>query len=307
MSDMFLDRPEVLRRTALASLIANVVIVVTGGAVRLTGSGLGCSTWPRCTDESYVPTGAVGVHGAIEFSNRMITIVLAALALATLVSAVRQRPRSRRAVALAALVLAGIPAQAVVGGLSVLTDLNPWVVGLHFLASMAVIAAAYACWRATRTFHAAGDAPDWVRRLADALLAAAAVVIVVGVVVTGSGPNAGDESAKRTGLDLESIAQLHTDFVFLLLGLTIAGWFALRAYPTVRVAVGWLLAAELVQGVIGFVQYFTHVPRPLVGAHMLGSCLVWIAALAVWAATRARAAGEPTAVTAPTAAATAVR
>ena len=117
-------------RTAFASVIANVGIVVTGGAVRLTGSGLGCPTWPRCTEQSYAATPAMGVNGAIEFGNRLLTFAVGLIALAVLLSALRQRPRRRRLVMLAALVLVGIPAQAVVGGISVLTDLNPWVVGV---------------------------------------------------------------------------------------------------------------------------------------------------------------------------------
>jgi cytochrome c oxidase assembly protein subunit 15 len=129
--------------------VANVGIVITGGAVRLTGSGLGCPTWPTCTDASYVPTGAMGVHGAIEFGNRTLTFVLAAVAIAAFVLALREHPRRSRVVRLSVLSGLGIPAQALVGGLTVLTHLNPWVVGLHFLASMAVIAATYAFWRST--------------------------------------------------------------------------------------------------------------------------------------------------------------
>ena len=122
-----------LRPLALASLIANAALVVTGAAVRLTGSGLGCPTWPRCTDESYTTTAAMGVHGAIEFGNRLLTFVLVAIALACFVAALLERPRRRSLVLLALAVGLGIPGQGVVGGITVLTDLNPWVVGLHFL------------------------------------------------------------------------------------------------------------------------------------------------------------------------------
>lgn len=136
-----------LRRLALASIIANVGIVVTGGAVRLTASGLGCPTWPRCTDDSYVTTPEMGVYGVIEFGNRMLTFAVGLIALATVLAVLLHRPRRPGLLALAVAVFLGIPAQAVVGGITVLTNLNPWVVGLHFLASMAVIAAAYALWR----------------------------------------------------------------------------------------------------------------------------------------------------------------
>ncbi len=125
----WLGSPIVLRRISLASLVANIGIVVTGGAVRLTASGLGCPTWPRCTDDSYVNTPEMGINGTIEFGNRLLTFVVGFLALAALISALLQSPRRRSLIRLAALVFLGIPAQAVIGGITVLTDLNPWVVG----------------------------------------------------------------------------------------------------------------------------------------------------------------------------------
>src|SRR5262249_37302525 len=144
-----LRSPDLVRRLALASVIANVGIVITGGAVRLTRSGLGCPTWPRCTEDSYVATSALDVNQVIEFGNRMLSFALGLIAVAAFASAVMQRPRRRRVVWLSVLAALGIPAQAVLGGITVLTDLNPWVVGCHFLASMAVIAATYAFWRST--------------------------------------------------------------------------------------------------------------------------------------------------------------
>jgi cytochrome c oxidase assembly protein subunit 15 len=271
-----------LRRLALASLVANVGIVVTGGAVRLTGSGLGCPTWPKCTDKSYTTTTAMGIHGTIEFGNRMLTFLVAALAVACLVAALRQRPRHRPLVTWAALVLAGIPLQGVVGGITVLTDLNPWVVGCHFLASMAVLVAAYQLWVRASDRPGAAGLPGALTTLARVIVAVTAAVLAVGTVVTGSGPHAGDANARRTGLDPQEIAQLHADLVFLLVGLSVALWFALRAVDAprpARRAAGWLLAAELAQGAVGLVQYFTHLPAFLVGLHMLGASLVWLAAL----------------------------
>lgn len=281
-----------LRRAAFASIVANVLIVITGGAVRLTGSGLGCPTWPRCTEESYVATPEMGVYGAIEFGNRLITFVVGMVAAIGVISALLQRPRRRRVVILSVLVFLGIPAQAVIGGFTVLTDLNPWVVGCHFLASMAVIAGAYAFWRATEE----GDGPSLpsvpapLRALAFALTAVGAAVLVVGTVVTGSGPHAGDGDARRTGLDPEMISQVHVDLVFLFLGLALATWFALRAVGAhgAAVRVAWLGGVILAQGMIGFVQYFTGLPEILVGAHMAGACAVWLATLAVLFATRTR-------------------
>ncbi len=283
-----LDSPVLLRRVALASVIANVGIVITGGAVRLTGSGLGCPTWPRCTDESYVASPEMGVHGAIEFGNRLLTFALVIIAVAGFVLALRQRPRRRRVVRLSVLAALFIPAQAVVGGVTVLTDLNPWVVGLHFLASMAVLVATYAFWRSTAESDAAPAVavagPLWT--LVRLLAVVSAAVVVVGVMVTGSGPHAGDEDAKRNGLDPQNIAQEHADLVFLLLGLAVATWLALLAVrsPAAK-QTGVLLVVILAQGLVGFVQYFTHLPALLVGAHMAGACVVWLSTLSVlWAA-----------------------
>ena len=295
-----------LRRLALANIIANVAIVVTGGAVRLTGSGLGCPTWPRCTDESYVPSGAMGIHGVIEFTNRMLGWVVGAVALAALVAAFvhyrRDRTPWNRSLALLALgVFLIIPAQGVIGGITVLTDLNPWVVGLHFIASMGVLVVAWAFWR--RTVEGEGVlrrvVPGPIVGLAWLLTAASAVVVVLGVIVTGSGPHAGDADAHRTGLDPEIVSQLHADAVFLLIGLSVALWFALRAVGAPRAstrAAAVLVAVELAQGAVGFVQYFTGLPEVLVGLHMLGACLVWLATLGALWATRQRVrdgVGEP--------------
>ncbi|WP_328418744.1 COX15/CtaA family protein [Micromonospora sp. NBC_00389] len=281
-----------LRSLALTSIIANVGIVVTGGAVRLTASGLGCPTWPRCTDASYVATSEMGLHGVIEFGNRMLTFAVGLIALATLLAVLAHRPRRPGLLPLAVAVFLGIPAQAVVGGITVLTNLNPWVVGLHFLASMAVIAAAYALWRqvAEPDGPKVAVVPAPLRALARVTTGVSVAVLVIGTWVTGSGPHAGDQGAARNGLDPESISQVHADSVFLLLGLSVALIFAFRAVGARRAtrAAVVLLAVELGQGLIGFVQYFTHVPAVLVGAHMLGSCLVLLATLSVQWSTRER-------------------
>jgi heme a synthase len=282
----------VLRRLALASVVANVAIVITGGAVRLTESGLGCPTWPRCTSQSYVTSPEMGIHGAIEFGNRMLTFAVALIAFAGVMAALRHRPRRRPVVLLAAGVFLGIPAQAVIGGFTVLTDLNPWVVGLHFLASMAVLAAAYAFWR--RVGEPAGPAvpsvPAALRGLGWLLTVVCAAVLVVGTWVTGSGPHAGDHGAARNGLDPQAISQVHADLVFLLLGLSVAAWFAFTAAgaaPAARATLV-LVAVELGQGVVGFVQYVLGLPALAVALHMLGACLVWLATLSVLWATRTR-------------------
>ncbi len=223
----------------------------------------------------------MGVHGVIEFGNRMLTFAVGLIALATVLAVLAHRPRRPGLLALAVAVFLGIPAQAVIGGITVLTNLNPWVVGLHFLASMAVIAAAYALWR--RIVDPDGPAvavvPAPLRTLARITTGVSVAVLVVGTWVTGSGPHAGDHGAARNGLDPESISQVHADVVFLLIGLSVALIFAFRAVGAQRAtrAAIILIAVELGQGLIGFVQYFTHVPALLVGAHMLGSCLVLLA------------------------------
>ena len=272
-----------VRRLALASIVANAGIVVTGGAVRLTASGLGCPTWPRCTDASYTPTAESAAHGYIEFGNRMLTFVLTAVVVATLVAVMRQRPRRPGLAPLAWAVFLGIPAQAVLGGITVLTGLNPWTVMAHFLLSMVLIGLAVLLHHRTGE----GDGPpvhlvkEPLRRLGQGVLGVLAVTLAVGTVVTGSGPHSGDVEAGRTGLNPESVSQLHADLVMLLIGMSVALWFALRAVDApqqVRRAAGVLLVVEAAQAVIGWVQYFTDLPVVLVGLHLAGACLVLIAA-----------------------------
>jgi heme a synthase len=282
-----LDHPATLRRVAFASVIVNVIIVVTGGLVRLTDSGLGCPTWPRCTDDSYVPTSAMGVHGAIEFGNRTLISLVGGVALAGLIVAWRQRHRLRSALWPAFLVLVGVAVQGVVGGITVHLALNPYSVALHFLLSMAMLALAHTFWMRTREGRAHWSPPPALRALAGCLTAVCAAVLVLGTVVTGSGPHAGDAKAARTGFDPQAMAQLHADGVFLLIGLSIALWFAARALGAPRAvvrAVLVLVVVELSQGVVGFVQYFTGLPVAVVAAHMLGACLVWLATLSTLAA-----------------------
>lgn len=250
-----------LRLWGWATLVANCMLVVTGGAVRLTGSGLGCPTWPRCTEDSFTPHGALNLHSAIEFGNRLLTFVLVAIAALTFISALRsKRPELVRMTLVLGL---GIPAQAVIGGITVLTDLNPWVVSFHLLCSLAIISLAVAyLWRIEAPFPRPTP-------LAWASYAAAWLVLYVGTVVTGSGPHAGDADSPRNGLDPLQWSQLHADAVFLYLGLVIALVLVQRS----RVVVV-LLVVTLAQGAIGFVQYFTDLPIVLVGAHMLGAAVL---------------------------------
>jgi cytochrome c oxidase assembly protein subunit 15 len=284
---MVLNSPALLRWVAFAGIVANVVIVVTGGAVRLTDSGLGCPTWPECTDGSLSTTPEMGIHGVIEYGNRLLSSVVSVIALAGVAVALIQRRRRPRTLRPAIAVLAGVAAQGVIGGITVLTGLNPWIVGGHFLVSMAILAAAYTFWRRTGE-HDADPVPRALRSLAAVTLAVSVLVLVLGTLVTGSGPHAGDAESGRNGLDPEAAAQLHADAVFLLIGLSIGLWLALRTVgaATAARAAGVLVLVELSQGAIGLVQYFTNLPEVVVGVHMLGACLVWLATLAAFAAVR---------------------
>jgi heme a synthase len=271
-----------LLRLGWATLVANVGIVLTGGAVRLTGSGLGCPTWPRCHGGSFTPHGALDVHSAIEFGNRTLTFVLTAVAVVTLVSAWQSgRSELRR---LAIWLALSIPAQAVLGGVTVLTDLNPWVVSFHLLFSMAIISLAVLyLWRIDHPALPHLSRPRTLTALAWATYAAGWLVLALGTIVTGSGPHAGDATSPRNGLDPLQVSQAHADAVFLFVGLSLGLLLALRGFgapvPVVRAALV-LVAVELGQGLIGFVQYFTDLPIVLVEFHLLGAAL--IAATLTW-------------------------
>jgi cytochrome c oxidase assembly protein subunit 15 len=277
---------------ALANLVANIGIVITGGAVRLTGSGLGCPTWPRCTEDSYVAHGELGIHGAIEFGNRLLTFVLVALAVALwvvmLVGLVRtwRGERAWRPFWLATTIALGIPAQAVIGGITVHTDLNPWIVSLHLLVSMAIIGVCVVLLDELR-----GPRRDASARLVPlvwAVFAVTWVVLYLGTVVTGSGPHSGDLDSRRTGLDPQLMSHVHAAAVYLLLALTVGLAVAARRVgtPTLVSATVLLLVLEVAQGVVGFVQYFTDLPELLVGIHMLGAAV--ISASATWVVLAAR-------------------
>jgi cytochrome c oxidase assembly protein subunit 15 len=275
--------PAAVSRAALVNAVANGAIVVTGGAVRLTGSGLGCPTWPRCTEKSLVATPELAAHGLIEFGNRTLTFVLTAAAIAAVVAVFRSARRDLRS--LAVLSFLGIPAQAVLGGITVLTHLNPWIVAAHFLLSMVLVAVATTLWLRSRE---PGVGSPLLRRplvlLITGLGAVTAAVLVLGTLVTGSGPHSGDLDEKngvttvdRMGFDPEAVSQLHADVVFLLIGLTVALLVALYATDSpdrIRRAARDLVIVQLAQGLVGFVQYFTGLPVVLVLVHMLGAVLI---------------------------------
>ena len=284
--------PVALRRWAVAALAVNVLIVVTGGLVRLTASGLGCPTWPRCSETSFVSHPELGVHGAIEFGNRLLTFVLIVIVALTWISALRLRDPDRLDVRggrrrdlrwLAGGLLLGIPAQIVIGGISVLTQLNPWVVGLHFVVSMALVGLAVGLVRSSRhspLVLVGRGAPVLLARLAFAGMVAA---VWLGTVVTGSGPHAGDLNAVRNGLDGALFAHVHAAAVWVTIACTLGVLVFSRSRPVVL-----LLAVEVLQAALGLTQYYLGVPVPLVALHLLGASLSVAAATNVLLAVRRR-------------------
>ncbi len=285
-----------LRPVLLANLMAQIGIVLTGGIVRLTGSGLGCPKFPECVPGSITPVAhqAQGIHKYIEFGNRSLTSVLSALAIASLVLVVRHvragrvpTHRRRGIMALGALPLIGVAVQALIGGITVLTTLNPAIVAVHFLVSMCLVAGS--AWllltvapadRRTAVAEVTEQellGPE-VRWLTFGVAAVLCLVLALGTVVTGSGPHSGDaDEPNRFSFNVRDVAWLHADAVWLFVGLVVALVLALRLTGAGPIAVTrsyWLLGLTLAQGLVGFVQYLTGVPVVLVGVHMLGASML---------------------------------
>jgi heme a synthase len=285
--------PAALRRWALGGVVTSALIILTGAAVRLSQSGLGCPDWPDCTTSSLAASGATGdtlIHRWIEFGNRLVTIAIFVIAIGVFVAAWRYRGadgrRRRELVWLAAAQPGAIVAQAVLGGIVVITKLNPALVSVHFLASVALVAAAVALY--VRCQEGTGPArpfvPRPVRLAAIGVVGAVAVMMSAGTVVTGTGPLAGAADVARYHLPLEGVTQLHADIGWLLAGLMAALLLGLRltAAPRRAVRLGWLLLGLIgLQGVIGYTQYFTGLPAGLVWVHVTGSVAIWITALLV--------------------------
>ena len=270
-----------LRRFLYGALLTlQAGLVLTGGAVRITGSGLGCPTWPECTPGSYtpVPHQAEGqLHAWIEFGNRLLTFALVAVSIAVLVHVLYKGRRDLRTLALGQLL--GILGQGVLGGITVLTDLHPLPVAGHLLLSIILIAGAASLY-SRREFVASPrtDLEPLTKRISKLHIALTFVVIVLGTVVTGSGPHAGDEKAQRFGFDIRTVAWLHADVVIALLGLTAAFYILVRSDKELLRRLTVFTVIALAQGAIGYIQYFTGIPEILVAAHLLGATLVWIAA-----------------------------
>jgi cytochrome c oxidase assembly protein subunit 15 len=262
-----------VQRLALSTLVLQMVLVVSGAAVRVTGSGLGCPTWPRCTGGSLTNTGALGAHGLIEFGNRTLAVVVEAVAVLLVVAVRRHAPQHFR---LALVQAAVVPLQAVIGGLLVLSGLNPYVLILHFLTSFPLIWAALLLVR--RLVPGGSDQP-LVHSLAGGIVAAAGLVLVLGSLVTGTGPHAGDPKVHRLPFDPREITQLHADGVFLLVGLTLAALFVAWSGP-LRPWVLGLAGLLVAQAGLGYWQYFHGVPAFAVGLHVAGATVIF--ALAGW-------------------------
>lgn len=282
---MLVSKSSIAGRVFGLLVFMQMAIVVTGGAVRITGSGLGCPTWPECTPGSYtpVPNQAEGqVHAWIEFGNRLLTFVLLLGALIALVIAIRVSKHAvtkNRVRLLAALQLIGILGQGVLGGITVLTDLHPIPVASHFLLSVFLIAGAISL-RYEMVGIVRQKADGIVATLMPVLIWLTLFVIVAGTIVTGSGPHAGDENAKRFGFSPRVVSWLHADLVIALVVLTLILWLITRVSQNTVIHryLSIFLLISLSQGLIGYVQYFTGLPEILVAAHLLGATLVWASA-----------------------------
>jgi len=269
-------------------LVLQAGLVVSGGAVRITGSGLGCPTWPKCTSGSFtpVPHQAQGqLHVWIEFGNRLVTLGLLTVSIIALVAVVLGNRRDIRALAIGQLV--GILLQIPLGGITVLTHLNPFAVASHFLLSIILIAAGTSLYeRRSLTPRELPTVRPGVRIMSRTHLVLTAAVIAVGTIVTGSGPNAGDASAPRFHIRIQFIAWMHADLVIGLIALTALMLFVTSQYSLLRKRLAIFGIVALGQGAIGFLQYYQGLPELLVGAHLLGVTLIWISAWRIHLATK---------------------
>ncbi|MFI8516324.1 heme A synthase [Streptomyces sp. NPDC085481] len=291
--------PRTLRRAALTAVVMSVIIIVTGGAVRLTGSGLGCDTWPKCTDDSLIVTPEQGYRGLIEFGNRMLTYVLSAAVGWTIIAARSLKPRRRGLTRLGWAQFWIVMSNAVIGGITVWMGLNPWTVAGHFLAANALLTVAVVTWHRTGEGDTSAKprVPGPVRKLSWAIVIGSGLLIALGTTVTGAGKHAGDSSeVPRMPWDWTAAAHLHAIAAWVVCALALAMWLVLRvvdAPDDTRARARDLLIVLTAQGGIGYVQYFTGVPELLVAAHMLGSSLMWIAVLRLALSLRERPLSPP--------------
>ena len=264
-----------IRVFAWASLVSQIVIIGTGGAVRLTGSGLGCPTWPRCTEDSFISTPEMGIHGIIEFGNRLLTFVLAAIAIVMFVLLLRLRRERPELFRLSVALGLGIPGQAVIGGITVLTNLNPWVVGLHYVLSLVLVGLASVLLYRVRT---GPKRTQWAlapqtRVLGVALAGLLSISLAVGVITTGSGPHSGDGGSARNGLDSALLQHLHSwpsyGVLGLLVTMTVLSWTLGLGPASLRRSITGALGVALVQVGVGLYQARNGLPEIAVGIHMV--------------------------------------
>ncbi|MGQ0838542.1 COX15/CtaA family protein [Actinokineospora sp.] len=283
------------RAVAVAVVVTQALIAVTGSVVRVTGSGLGCPTWPQCHPGSLIPVDHAefaALNQWIEFGNRLLTGLVGFVAIAAFALAYLDRPRRRHYVRLALAMPLGVALQALIGGATVRLDLLWWTVAVHFLVSAVMV------WLAVLLVHAVdeGDGPaervgpDALPRLLVALVAVLGALLLVGTMVTGAGPHAGDPLTPRLGLPVQTLAHAHAAVLFVFLGMLLAVGYLLRSAPPRTL---WrrylvLVAVVLGQGTLGFVQYWTGVPELLVSLHVLGAMTVIVATANLWCATRVR-------------------
>ena len=277
-------RPERYTQVAAAALALLCIIVLSGSMVRLTGSGLGCDDWPNCNSQKFVDVSST--HAAIEQLNRLFTgLVSLSVVLAVLMAYFRV-PRRRDLVLLAWSLVAGVAAQVVIGGIVVLTGLHPLWNMAHFLVSMVLVTCAYLLERSSRLGSVARTwrtVPQGLRRVHATLLCVAAIAITTGTVVTATGPHAGDENAQRLGFELRDVARVHSSSVIICVALL--AWLMWRSARTdgrdaasLRQSLGMFAFVAILQGAIGYAQYFTGVPVLLVGLHIAGATAFWLAA-----------------------------
>lgn len=275
---------------ALAAVVCYALLVVTGGAVRLTGSGLGCPDWPSCYQHRLI--AQLSLHPMIEDVNRFVTVAVSVVSVVAFLAAVFRVPRRRDLVVLSGGLVAGLLAQIVLGGLVVLFKLNPYLVSLHFLLTILVLANAIVLYhrsgvddaRCARTEALVGRDLVWLGRL---LLGTLAVLSTIGTIVSGSGPHAGAPSTpgapiKRIPIAFRDIAEVHVDVALFLIGLTLAALFAFhhaKAPERIQHRARLMLELEFVQGVLGYTQYFLHDSPVVVEFHLAGVTALWVAAV----------------------------
>jgi len=278
--------PRAFRLLAASAVACYALLVVTGGAVRLTGSGLGCPDWPTCYGRD-VTAPITFFHARVEFSNRLLTVAVTIVTFALLAAAIRRVPARRDLVGLAVGLVVGLLAQVVLGGLVVLFALNPYLVALHFVLTLAVLSVALVLWHGAgvenpRSHSIVGRDLVTLSRL---VLLALGVLITLGTVVTGSGPHAGGPNAKRIGIAFRDIAELHSSVALFVIGLVVSLLFALHlahAPGTVQRHARTLLELLALQGTLGYTQYFLHDAAVVVEFHLAGATAVWCAAVSYY-------------------------